>query len=142
MTACIRAKSPITAVVANVMPKYAAFLMLFAMANAGLPGTSGFVGEFMVILAAVKFNFWVGLACATTLITGAAYTLWMYKRVIFGDIANDAVRELKEANRRELAILAAFAALVMLAGLWPLPFTDVLQASAENLLQHVEKGKL
>ncbi|WOV91104.1 MAG: NADH-quinone oxidoreductase subunit M [Candidatus Zeuxoniibacter abyssi] len=128
--------------VANVMPKYAAFLMLFAMANAGLPGTSGFVGEFMVILAAVKFNFWVGLACATTLITGAAYTLWMYKRVIFGDIANDAVRELKEANRRELAILAAFAALVMLAGLWPLPFTDVLQASAENLLQHVEKGKL
>ena len=128
--------------VANTMPRYAAFMVLFAMANAGLPGTSGFVGEFMVILAAVKINFWIGLLCATTLITGAAYTLWMVKRVIFGDIANESVRALKDANRRELAIMALFAALVMLMGLWPHPFLEVLDASAENLLQHIEKGKL
>ncbi|MGI9298643.1 MAG: complex I subunit 4 family protein [Gammaproteobacteria bacterium] len=127
---------------ANTMPKYAAFMMLFAMANAGLPGTSGFVGEFMVILAAVGVNFWIGLLCATTLITGAAYTLWMYRRVFFGEIANDAVRALKDAGRRELAIMALFAAPIMLMGLWPFPFLEVLDAAAENLLSHVREGKL
>ena len=128
--------------VANSMPKYAAFMMLFAMANAGLPGTSGFVGEFMVILSAVRANLWLGLLCATTLITGAAYTLWMYKRVIFGDMVSEAVRELKDANYRELAVMILFAALVMLMGLWPFPFLEVLDASTENLLQHVQQGKL
>lgn len=128
--------------VVNTMPAFAAFLMLFAMANAGLPGTSGFVGEFIVILSAVEYNFWVGLACATTLLTGAAYSLWMYKRVIFGDIANDAVRALKEANRRELALLATFAFFVLLMGIWPFPFIEVIEASAEALLTHVEQGKL
>ncbi|MCH9758509.1 MAG: NADH-quinone oxidoreductase subunit M [Proteobacteria bacterium] len=128
--------------VVNTMPNYAAFLMLFAMANAGLPGTSGFVGEFIVILAAVKYNFWVGLACATTLLTGAAYSLWMYKRVIFGDIANDAVRALKDVNCRELALLATFAFFVLLMGIWPFPFIEVVEASAKALLLHVEQGKL
>ncbi len=128
--------------VANTMPKYAAFMMLFAMANAGLPGTSGFVGEFMVILAAVAYNFWIGLLCATTLITGAAYTLWMYKRVIFGEATSEAVLALKDANRRELAIMACFAALILLMGLWPMPFLEVLDATVDNLLTHVEAGKL
>ena len=128
--------------VANTMPKYAAFMMLFAMANAGLPGTSGFVGEFMVILAAVRNDFWIGLLCATTLITGAAYTLLMYKRAFFGEVASDAVRALKDANCRELAIMSSFAALVLLMGLWPFPFLEVLDAATENLLSHVERGKL
>ena len=128
--------------VANTMPRYAAFMVLFAMANAGLPGTSGFVGEFMVILSAVRNNFWVGVLCATALITGAAYTLWMVKRVVFGDVANESVRALKDADRRELAVMCLFAALVMLMGLWPHPFLEVLDAGAENLLAHVEKGKL
>ncbi len=128
--------------VANTMPKYAALFMLFAMANAGLPGTSGFVGEAMVIFAAANVNIWLALAAATTLITGAAYTLYMYKRVMFGEAASDAVRGLKDINRRELAIMLAFAALVLFAGLWPLPFTDIMQPAAENLLAHVEKGKL
>ena len=124
------------------MPTYAAFLMLFAMANAGLPGTSGFVGEFIVILSAIEYNFWVGLACATTLLTGAAYSLWMYKRVIFGDIANDAVRVLKDADKRELALLATFAFFVLFMGIWPAPFIEVIEASAGALLEHVERGKL
>lgn len=128
--------------VANRMPRYAAFLMLFAMANAGLPGTSGFVGEFLVILAAVRANFWLGLACATTLITGAAYTLWMYKRVIFGEIANDAVRALRDVGKREMAVLAVFGFFVLLMGLWPFPFLEVVEASAANLLAHVKAGKL
>lgn len=128
--------------VVHTMPNYAAFLMLFAMANAGLPGTSGFVGEFIVILSAVEYNFWVGLACATTLLTGAAYSLWMYKRVIFGDIASDAVRALKDADCRETALLAAFAFFVLLMGVWPAPFIEVVEASAEALLLHVERGKL
>ncbi|MDM5147649.1 NADH-quinone oxidoreductase subunit M [Candidatus Persebacteraceae bacterium Df01] len=128
--------------VVNAMPKYSAFLMLFAMANAGLPGTSGFVGEFIVILAAINANFWVGLAAAFTLITGAAYSLWMYKRVIFGAVVNDQVSNLQDVSRRELIILIAFAALVLLMGLWPLPFLDVVSVSAEHLLEHVERGKL
>ncbi len=128
--------------VANVMPAYAAFLMLFAMANAGLPGTSGFVGEFMVILAAVRANFWVGVLAATTLITGAAYTLWMYKRAIFGGIANDAVRALRALSRREAAILGAFAACVLLLGVWPHPLAAAMQATVDGLLAHVAAGKI
>ena len=127
---------------ANVMPKYAGLFMLFAMANAGLPGTSGFVGEAMVIFAAAGVNFWLALLAATTLITGAAYTLWMYRRVMFGEAVSEAVRGMKDINRRELAILAAFAALVLFAGVWPLPFTDIMLPAAEDLLAHVEKGKL
>ena len=127
---------------ANVMPKYAGLFMLFAMANAGLPGTSGFVGEAMVIFAAAGVNFWLALLAATTLITGAAYTLWMYRRVMFGEAVSEAVRGMKDINRRELAILAAFAVLVLFAGIWPLPFTDIMLPAAEDLLAHVEKGKL
>lgn len=124
------------------MPKYAAFFMLFAMANAGLPGTSGFVGEFMVILSAARANFWIALLCATALITGAAYTLWMYRRVMFGEAASDAVRALKDADRTEIAILALFAAMTIFMGLWPQPFLEVMDASADKLLMHVERGKL
>lgn len=128
--------------VVNTMPKFAAFFMLFAMANAGLPATSGFVGEFMVILAAVKFNFWVAFAAASTMIVGAAYTLWMYKRVIFGDIANDHVRELTDINGREFFILALLALCVLGMGLYPQPFTEVMHASVNDLLRHVAITKI
>lgn len=128
--------------VVNTMPKFAAFFMLFAMANAGLPATSGFVGEFMVILAAVKFNFWVAFAAASTMIVGAAYTLWMYKRVIFGDIANDHVRELTDINSREFFILLVLALCVLGMGLYPQPFTEVMHASVNDLLRHVAITKI
>lgn len=128
--------------VVNTMPKFAALAMLFAMANCGLPGTSGFVGEFMVILAAVKFNFWIAFGAAFTLILGAAYTLWMYKRVYFGAIANDHVRELKDISCREYFILAVLALLTLLMGIYPKPFTDVMHVSVENLLSHVAVSKL
>jgi NADH-quinone oxidoreductase subunit M len=128
--------------VVNTMPKFAAFMMLFAMANAGLPATSGFVGEFMVIMGAMKANFWLALVAATTLITGAAYTLWMYKRVIFGAVANDHVRALKDLNPREFAVLAALAAAVLLMGVYPLPFTEVMHASVDELLRHISTPKL
>jgi NADH-quinone oxidoreductase subunit M len=128
--------------VVNTMPKFAAFFLLFAMANAGLPATSGFVGEFMVILGAVKYNFWIGLLAATTLIFGAAYSLWMYKRVVFGEVANDNVKELTDVNTREFMMLGALAILVMAMGLYPKPFTDVLQVSVDALLQHVAQSKL
>ena len=128
--------------VVNVMPKFAAFAMLFAMANCGLPGTSGFVGEFMVILAAVKFNFWIGFLATFTLVLGAAYTLWMYKRVHFGGIANDHVAKLKDINKREFFMLAVLAAFTLYMGLYPKPFTDVMHASVENLLSHVAQSKL
>ncbi|NDP41689.1 MAG: NADH-quinone oxidoreductase subunit M [Aromatoleum sp.] len=128
--------------VVNTMPKFAAFMMLFAMANSGLPATSGFVGEFLVILAAVKVNFWLGLLAAVTLILGAAYTLWMYKRVIFGAIANDRVRSLIDLDRREFWMLAALAALVIAMGVWPKPIVDVMHASVANLLAHVAQSKL
>ena len=105
---------------------FAISMMLFAMANAGLPGTSGFVGEFLVILAAVKVNFWLGFAAAITLILGAAYTLWMYKRVIFGDVANDNVAKLTDIGSREFWLLGAVAAAVLLMGVWPKPFIDVM----------------
>ncbi|HEY1058994.1 MAG TPA: NADH-quinone oxidoreductase subunit M [Limnobacter sp.] len=128
--------------VVNTMPKFAALFLLFAMANSGLPATSGFVGEFLVILGAVKFNFWIGLLAATTLIFGAAYSLWMYKRVVFGDVANDDVKDLQDVNTRELLMLGAMAVLVLAMGLYPKPFTDVLQVSVDALLQHVAQSKL
>jgi NADH-quinone oxidoreductase subunit M len=128
--------------VVNVMPKFAALFLLFAMANSGLPATSGFVGEFMVILAAVKFNFWIAFAAATTLIVGAAYTLWMYKRVVFGEIVNPHVAELTDINCREFLILGLLAIAVLAMGLYPYPFTDVMHASVDNLLKHVAVSKL
>jgi NADH-quinone oxidoreductase subunit M len=128
--------------VVNKMPKFAAFFMLFAMANAGLPATSGFVGEFMVILGAVKHNFWVGFAAATTLILGAAYTLWMYKRVVFGAVGNDHVAELTDIGWREFLVLALLAAAVLAMGIYPFPFTDIMHASVDNLLKHVAMSKL
>ncbi len=128
--------------VVNTMPKFAAFAVLFAMANAGLPATSGFVGEFLVILAAVKFNFWIGLAAATTLILGAAYTLWMVKRVIFGAVANDGVAKLADLSRREFWLLATLAVLVLWLGVYPKPFVDVMHASVSDLLAHVATSKL
>jgi NADH-quinone oxidoreductase subunit M len=128
--------------VVNTMPKFAAFMMLFAMANCGLPATSGFVGEFYVILGAVKYNFWIGAIAATTLILGAAYSLWMYKRVIFGDIANERVRELTDINGREALALCLLAACVLAMGLYPKPFTDLMHVSVAELLQHVAQSKL
>ena len=128
--------------VANTMPKFAGFFMLFAMANAGLPATSGFVGEFMVVLGAIKFNFWVGFAAATTLVLGAAYTLWMYKRVIFGVVANAHVAELTDINGREVLFLSLLAICVLAMGVYPFPFTEVMHASVDNLLKHVAVSKL
>ena len=128
--------------VVNTMPKFAALMMLFAMANCGLPATSGFVGEFMVIMGAMKFNFWIAFLAATTLIWGAAYTLWLYKRVIFGGIANDHVAQLTDANPRELLILALLAIAVLWLGVHPAPFTEIMHASVNQLLTHVAAGKL
>ena len=128
--------------VVNTMPKFAAFSLLFAMANCGLPGTAGFIGEWMVILGATKFNFWIGVLSATALILGAAYTLWMYKRVYFGPIANDHVRELKDIGCREFLILGILAAAVLIMGIYPAPFTDVMGASVADLLKHVAVSKL
>jgi NADH-quinone oxidoreductase subunit M len=128
--------------VVNVMPKFAALVMLFSMANCGLPGTSGFVGEFMVILAAVQFNFWIAFGAAFTLILGAAYTLWMYKRVYFGAVKNEHVKELKDINCREYLILGVLAFFTLFMGVYPKPFTDVMHASVENLLSHVAQSKL
>ena len=128
--------------VVNTMPKFAAFFMLFVMANAGLPATSGFVGEFMVILGAVQYNFWIALIAGTTLVLGAAYSLWMYKRVIFGEVANTHVAELIDVNGRELAILTLLAAAVLWIGLYPKPVTDLMDASVAQLLKHVAVSKL
>jgi NADH-quinone oxidoreductase subunit M len=128
--------------VVNTMPRFASLLMLFAMANAGLPATSGFVGEFMVIMGAMKVNFWVAAVAATTLIWGAAYTLWMYKRVIFGAVANDKVASLKDLNPRELIVLSALAVAVLFMGVYPLPFTEVMHASVNELLRHVALPKI
>lgn len=128
--------------VANTMPKFAAFAVLFAMANAGLPGTAGFVGEWMVILGAVRVNFWIGLIAATALILGAAYTLWMVKRVYFGDVANADVKALKDINGREFLMLGVLAAAVLWMGVHPKPFTDPMQASVAQLLKHVATPKL
>jgi len=128
--------------VVNTMPKFTAFALLFAMANCGLPGTAGFVGEWMVILGAVKFNFWIGFGAATALIFGAAYTLWMFKRVYLGPVANDHVRELTDINAREFLMLALLAIAVLYMGLYPKPFTDVMNVSVNELLRHVALSKL
>jgi len=128
--------------VVNTMPKFAAFFMLFAMANAGLPATSGFVGEFMVILAAVDYNFWVAFAAASTMIVGAAYTLWMYKRVVFGAVANHHVAELTDINAREFLVFVLFAIGALGMGLYPQPFTEVMHSSVNELLRHVALSKI
>ncbi|HNB44648.1 MAG TPA: NADH-quinone oxidoreductase subunit M, partial [Burkholderiaceae bacterium] len=128
--------------VVNTMPKFAAFAVFFGMANCGLPGTAGFIGEWMVILGAVKYNFWIGLLAATALIFGAAYTLWMVKRVYFGDVANDHVRELTDINSREFLMLALLAIATLAMGLYPKPFTDVMHTSVTELIRHVGVSKL
>jgi NADH-quinone oxidoreductase subunit M len=128
--------------VVTTMPKFAAFALLFSMANCGLPGTAGFVGEWMVILASVKFNFWIGFAAATALIFGAAYTLWMFKRVYLGPVVNDDVRTLEDINAREFLMLALLAVAVLYMGIYPKPFTDVMDASVAELLKHVAISKL
>ena len=128
--------------VVNSMPKFAAFFLLFSMANAGLPATSGFVGEFMVVLGAVKFNFWIGFAAATTLIMGAAYTLWMYKRVVFGEVGNHHVAEMQDINGREFLVLGILAVAVLAMGLYPFPFTEVMHTTVENLITHIGQSKL
>src|SRR5881409_234488 len=128
--------------VVNTMPKFAALMMLFAMANCGLPATSGFVGEFMVILGAMKFNFWIAFLAGTTLVFGAAYTLWMYKRVIFGEVANKRVAELSDANARELLVLGLLAIAVLWLGVHPAPFTEIMHASVSELLKHLAVSKL
>ena len=128
--------------VVNTMPKFAAFALFFAMANCGLPGTAGFVGEWMVILGAVKFNFWIGAASATALIFGAAYTLWMFKRVYLGPVANDDVKALVDINSREFLMLSLLAIAVLYMGIYPKPFTDVMNTSVADLLKHVAVSKL
>jgi NADH-quinone oxidoreductase subunit M len=128
--------------VVNTMPKFASLMMLFAMANAGLPATSGFVGEFMVILGAMRANFWLAFAAATTLVFGAAYTLWMYKRVIFGAVANERVAALADLNPRELVVLGLLAVAVLAMGVYPLPFTEVMHTSVNELLRHVALPKI
>ena len=128
--------------VINTMPKFSAFALLFAMANCGLPATAGFVGEWMVILAAVKANFWVGFAAASALIFGAAYTLWMFKRVYLGPVANDKVAALEDIGAREFLVMAILAVAVLGMGIYPKPFTDVMDASVAALLQHVAVSKI
>jgi NADH-quinone oxidoreductase subunit M len=128
--------------VVNTMPNFSAFALLFVMANCGLPGTAGFVGEWMVILAAVKSNFWVGSAAATALIFGAAYSLWMFKRVYLGPVGNDNVKGLTDLNPREFLVMASLAIAVLFMGVYPKPFTDVMDASVADLLRHVAISKL
>jgi len=128
--------------VVNTMPRFAALMMLFAMANAGLPATSGFVGEFMVIMGAMKKSYWLAFVAATTLILGASYTLWMYKRVIFGGVANEQVGKLKDLNWRETVVLTALAAATLFMGVYPVAFTEVMHASVNDLLRHVALPKL
>ena len=128
--------------VVNTMPKFTAFALLFAMANCGLPATAGFVGEWMVILGAIKFNFWIGLAASTALIFGAAYTLWMFKRVYLGPVANDDVKGLTDINSREFLMLSLLAIAVMFMGIYPKPFTDVMDSSVAGLLKQVAVSKL
>jgi NADH-quinone oxidoreductase subunit M len=128
--------------VVNAMPKFASLMMLFAMANCGLPATSGFVGEFMVIMGAMQRNLWLAVAAATTLVFGAAYTLWMYKRVIFGAVANEHVAALKDLEPRETLVLGLLAGAVLAMGVYPLPFTEVMHGSVNELLRHVAQSKL
>ena len=128
--------------VVHRMPIFAAFMMLFAMANSGLPGTSGFVGEFLVILSSFQANFWFAFFAASTLIIGAAYTLWMYKRVIYGKIIHDGVAKLNDLNGREFFVLSALAVAVISLGIWPAPLLEVMAPSVEHLLLHLSESKL
>ncbi|MCY4363310.1 MAG: NADH-quinone oxidoreductase subunit M [Gammaproteobacteria bacterium] len=128
--------------VANTMPVFASFMMLFAMANAGLPGTSGFVGEFLVILASFHANAWIAVAAASVLILGAAYTLWMYKRVIFGDVANEQVAGLQDISLRETLFLALLAGAVLLLGLWPAPLFELMETTLNHLAEHISQSKI
>ncbi len=128
--------------VVNTMPIFATFFVLFAMANSGLPGTSGFVGEFMVILASYRANFWYAFLAATTLILGAAYSLWLVKRVLFGDVGNENVAALKDINFREFVVLGLLGIMVLLLGVWPAPLLEITHASVENLIQHIAVSKL
>jgi NADH-quinone oxidoreductase subunit M len=128
--------------VINRMPMFGAFMVLFAMANSGLPGTSGFVGEFLVIIASFKANFWYAFLAATTLILGAAYTLWLVKRVIFGPVANDGVATLDDLNAREFLILGVLAVAVLLLGIWPAPLLELMQASVQHLVEQIVTSKL
>ena len=128
--------------VAEPMPYFASFMMLFAMANAGLPGTSGFVGEFLVILTVFKANFWIAFLAALTLILGAAYTLWMYKRVVFGPVILQSVKGLDDLSFRETLILSALAVMVILFGLWPAPLIDMMHPSINSLVEHLSRSKL
>ena len=128
--------------VVNTMPKFASLMMLFAMANVGLPATSGFVGEFMVVLGSMQVNFWIAFAAASTLIWAAGYTLWLYKRVIFGAVANAQVAKMSDLNGREMLALVLLAVAVLFLGIYPLPFTDVMHASVNQLLHHVALSKI
>ena len=128
--------------VVHVMPRFAGFMVLFAMANAGLPGTAGFVGEFMVILAAFKANFWIAFVAATTLILGAAYTLWMVRRVIYGEVRSAKVAALQDINAREFVVLGTLAVMVLLLGVWPAPLLEVMDATVQNLVAHISVSKL
>jgi NADH-quinone oxidoreductase subunit M len=128
--------------VVNTMPVFASFMVLFAMANAGLPGTSGFVGEFLVILSAFRASFWYAFLAATTLVLGAAYTLWLVKRVVFGPVGNDHVAQLKDVNGREFLVLGLLAVAVLVLGLWPAPLLDVMRPTIEQLVQQMMVTKL
>jgi NADH-quinone oxidoreductase subunit M len=128
--------------VANTMPWFGALFVLFAMANAGLPGTSGFVGEFMVILASFRADFWIAFLAATTLVLAAAYTLWLVKRVIYGEVANDQVAQLQDLNRREFWVLGVLAVAVLLLGVWPAPLLDVMNETVDHLVRHIAVSKL
>jgi NADH-quinone oxidoreductase subunit M len=128
--------------VVHTMPKFAGFMVLFAMANAGLPGTAGFVGEFMVILSAFKASFWLAFIAATTLILGAAYTLWMVKRVVYGEVRNEKVAALTDINNREFLFLGILALMVLALGLWPAPLLEVMESTVQHLLAHIGVSKL
>jgi NADH-quinone oxidoreductase subunit M len=128
--------------VVNTMPVFAAFMVLFAMANSGLPGTSGFVGEFLVILSSFRASFWYAFLAATTLVLGAAYTLWLVKRVVFGPVGNDNVARLTDVNGRECLVLGVLAAAVLLLGLWPAPLLDVMRPTIGQLVQQMMLTKL
>ena len=128
--------------VVNTMPRFAALMVFFALANAGLPGTSGFVGEFLVILGSFQASFWLAFLAATTLVFGAAYTLWLVKRVVFGEVGNDGVATLEDVDSREFFYLAVLALGVLLLGVWPAPLMEVMEATLANLLEHVQQTKL
>ncbi len=128
--------------VASVMPRFATFALLFSMANVGLPGTSGFVGEFMIIMGAIRFNFWIGALAALTLVLSASYTLWMLKRVVFGKIRSPRIAQLVDLNRREIAMFASLALIVLMVGLYPKPFTDAIDPTVARLIDEADHSKM